>query len=320
MKNIFTLLFIITSMLAFGQKGIKSKKSKLHQGYIESTDGMIYRFYSQNKTGTKPKEGDVVRVAMWYKTNKDSVLYSSVRDSRNGQNYIEFPLEKSQFKGSFEQGLGMMTVGDSASFLVSTDSVFLLSFRAPFMPNYLEKGSLLNFNVKLLHIISKDSAAKASAEQDQQRQAYLAARQLADSLQRKEYLLKNNITTPPTTSGLYYIEQAKGTGSKPVKGCKAKVNYTLRTMDGKVLDSSDKEIARKGGMDVEGRPFEPLDIPMGQGMVIPGFEEALLLMNPGTKALLIIPPYLGYGENGGGPIEPYTTLVFDIELISFDAP
>jgi FKBP-type peptidyl-prolyl cis-trans isomerase len=318
MKKIFTVIFVAIAMISMAQKEVKSKKSKLHKGYMES-DGMIYKFYKQNKKGVKAKEGDVVRVIMWYKTSKDSMLFSSEKLNHNGNNYIEFPIPKPGFKGSLEHGLAMMTTGDSASFLINADSLYRISFNVPELPNFIEKNSFLNFNVKLLKFISKDSAAAEAEEREIERRVTLFARQKADSMQMNEYIIKNNITSKPTASGLYYIEKTKGTGGTPVKGCKVKVNYTLRNLDGKVLDTSDKDIAVKAGMNMDNNPFEPLQIPVGEGLVIPGFDEALMMMSVGTKALLIIPPYLGYGEQGGGPIEPYTTLVFDVEMISFTA-
>jgi FKBP-type peptidyl-prolyl cis-trans isomerase len=56
-------------------------------------------------------------------------------------------------------------------------------------------------------------------------------------------------------------------------------------------------------------------MPIGQ--MIPGFNEALMLMKKGGKATFVIPPAIGYGEQGGGPIPANTPLVFEVELIDF---
>ncbi|HEY2583381.1 MAG TPA: FKBP-type peptidyl-prolyl cis-trans isomerase, partial [Mucilaginibacter sp.] len=54
---------------------------------------------------------------------------------------------------------------------------------------------------------------------------------------------------------------------------------------------------------------------VGTASVIPGWDEGLLLLNEGSKATFIIPSSLGYGEQGNGEIQPFTTMVFDMELV-----
>ena len=111
--------------------------------------------------------------------------------------------------------------------------------------------------------------------------------------------------TVTTTSGLKYIVMAEGDGPKPEAGNLIGAHYTGWLMDGTKFDSS-----RDRG--------QPLQFPIGQGRVIRGWDEGLMLMSVGGRRLLIIPPELGYGERGtpGGPIPPNATLVFDVELMS----
>jgi len=107
-----------------------------------------------------------------------------------------------------------------------------------------------------------------------------------------------------TQSGLEYIEVEAGTGTQAAAGKVVSVHYTGKLQDGKVFDSS---ITRG----------EPITFPLGKGNVIKGWDEGIALMKVGGKAQLIIPPNLGYGENGaGGVIPPNATLVFDVELVS----
>ena len=113
--------------------------------------------------------------------------------------------------------------------------------------------------------------------------------------------------TITTASGLKYIVTQKGPvgGAKPAKGTRIKVHYTGRLTDGKVFDSSVQR----------GQPFE---FAVGTGSVIAGWDEGLLDMTKGEKRTLIIPPKLGYGENGAaGVIPPNATLIFDVEMIDF---
>jgi peptidylprolyl isomerase len=93
-----------------------------------------------------------------------------------------------------------------------------------------------------------------------------------------------------------------GTGAAAKDGDQLTVNYTGKLEDGTVFDSS-----------VGKQPFE---LTLGAGQVIPGWDQGLVGMKVGGKRTLIIPPSLGYGAQGTGPIPPNATLTFDIELIS----
>jgi peptidylprolyl isomerase len=110
--------------------------------------------------------------------------------------------------------------------------------------------------------------------------------------------------TVTTASGLRYINITEGTGTQAQSGKTVKVHYTGYLMDGKVFDSS---IERD----------EPISFPLGNGMVIRGWEEGIALMKVGDKKRLIIPSELGYGERGagGGLIPANATLIFDVELV-----
>lgn len=117
------------------------------------------------------------------------------------------------------------------------------------------------------------------------------------------YLQQNGINAYPTSSGLYYIEQMRGTGIQPSKGEKVKVHYTGKLLNGTKFDSSyDRN--------------EPLEFTFGVDRMIPGFEEGIGKMRTGGKALLIIPSAIGYGNRDMGKIPANSTLVFQIELIN----
>jgi FKBP-type peptidyl-prolyl cis-trans isomerase len=106
-----------------------------------------------------------------------------------------------------------------------------------------------------------------------------------------------------TASGLRTIVRTPGRGPAPRPGQTVTVHYEGRLLDGTLFDSS-----RTRG--------EPLVFPVGAGRVIPGWDEALMMMQPGEKRTLIIPFWLAYGEDGHPPtIPPRATLVFDVELL-----
>ncbi|MCX6785771.1 MAG: FKBP-type peptidyl-prolyl cis-trans isomerase [Candidatus Komeilibacteria bacterium] len=98
-----------------------------------------------------------------------------------------------------------------------------------------------------------------------------------------------------------------GTGEKQVKtGDSITVNYKGTLEDGTVFDSSYDKKA-------------PITITLGQGQVIPGWEQGLVGMKVGEKRKLVIPPALAYGAQGyGSVIPPNATLTFEVELVSIN--
>ena len=104
-----------------------------------------------------------------------------------------------------------------------------------------------------------------------------------------------------TASGLQYEVLKEGEGPKPTANDQVTVHYTGKLIDGTVFDSS---VDR-------GAPAT-----FGVTQVIPGWVEALQMMNEGAKWRLYIPSNLAYGPNGAGTvIGPNSTLIFDVELI-----
>lgn len=108
-----------------------------------------------------------------------------------------------------------------------------------------------------------------------------------------------------TASGLQYKILVEGTGEVPKATDKVKVNYRGTLIDGTEFDSS---YNRK----------EPLSFRANQ--VIKGWTEALTMMPVGSKWMLYIPQELGYGERETGSIPPYSTLIFEVELVDIEKP
>jgi FKBP-type peptidyl-prolyl cis-trans isomerase FklB len=145
---------------------------------------------------------------------------------------------------------------------------------------------------------------------------YFTAKQQADKAAKEEKLYgpnrdagkkflaenakKEGVITLP--SGLQYKVLVKGTGAVPQANDKVQVNYEGRLIDGTVFDAS----AKHGDKPTEFTPSQ----------VIKGWTEALTMMPVGSKWQLYIPYELAYGDHEAGPeIKPYSTLVFDVELV-----
>ncbi len=97
----------------------------------------------------------------------------------------------------------------------------------------------------------------------------------------------------------------QGTGLEAQRGDRVTVHYIARFVDGRVFDSS-----------YERR--EPIQVRLGSGEVIAGWDNGIPGMKEGGKRMLTIPPELGYGYVDHGPIPQGSTLIFDIELIKVE--
>ena len=83
-----------------------------------------------------------------------------------------------------------------------------------------------------------------------------------------------------------------------------KVHYTGKLLDGTVFDSSRNST-------------EPFQFNLGLGQVIAGWDEGIQMMSKGEKGVLYIPFYLAYVDRQAGIIPPFSTLVFEVELVDF---
>ncbi|HKM79374.1 MAG TPA: FKBP-type peptidyl-prolyl cis-trans isomerase [Candidatus Acidoferrum sp.] len=148
----------------------------------------------------------------------------------------------------------------------------------------------------------KQEEMRKKQEEIAKAQGEVNKKQGADFL--AENKTKEGVVTLP--SGLQYKILQQGTGPKPTAKDTVVCNYRGTLVDGKEFDSS----AKHG---------QPATFPVGQ--VIKGWTEALQLMPVGSKWQIFMPPDLAYGERSMGPdITPYSTLIFEVELLSIKPP
>lgn len=284
MKNLKIIIAcLLLTSFAQAQKVVKYSKSK--------TSGLSYVMHKSNK-GPKLKLDDVVTLNLKYSTSKDSLVFDSWKMGKP----IQLKIAKASFKGDLMDGLTLLTVGDSASFLINADSLFTKTFGAP-RPAFIDSSSFLSFTVKIISTTT-DAALKAEELKLEKENAMKENEVIA------KYIADKQITPSKSTSGLMYIISEPGTGEQAQAGKTVKVHYTGRLLDGTKFDSS---LDRN----------EPIEFKLGQGMVIKGWDEGIALLKVGGKALLIIPSNLAYGSRGaGGVIPPFSPLTFEVELVS----
>ncbi len=289
-KLAFLVFLLVVGLTSLAQAQTKKAKVVPVTPFVKSPTGLLYKFHT-NKEGVNAKSGDVIKMHFALSTEKDSLLRSTFKEG----NPTEMPLKAGSFKGSLEEGLMMMSPGDSASFQVSADSLFTKMFNSP-LPPFLRKGSNVTFIIKLISAVNEEEFKKE--------QLKIAAEMVGkEDKTIQDFMLKNNLKGTKTASGLYYVQTQVGTGAKAESGKTVSVHYTGKLLDGTKFDSS---VDR-------GQPFE---FGLGQGQVIRGWDEGIALMSIGEKGTLLIPSGLGYGARGaGGSIPPNAILLFEVELL-----
>jgi FKBP-type peptidyl-prolyl cis-trans isomerase FkpA len=268
---------------------------------------------------------------MQYRTGKDSVLQNTRRDVGLA---VPLPLKELKQKGMPDEALSLLQPGDSGVFRFQVDSLIKPKSGQP-VPPFLRKGG----NVVVMYVATEPkiiTEAEAQAMQPELQKRAMAAqlkqrmaspeyqKQMKDQKDAQakmlatpavqeqmkkddallqDYIKKNGLTVQKTPSGIYYQVLKPGTGATPKPGQSVSVNYNGTLLSGKLFDSSDKQ-------------GKPIDFPIGQGAVIPGWDEGISLLNKGSKAILLIPSPLAYGTRAmGTDIPANSPLRFEVELV-----
>lgn len=272
--------------------------------YQTSETGLKYKFHTQTGDTVHPKYGEVVRIKV-AKRLGDSILESSEMINPQGMEQL---LQKGAFPGAIEEGITMMAIGDSATFLINTDSINKYYPARDSTKNF-EPGSFLAFDIKLTNIQTQE---EVMWERENSRKMFIQERKEAEPRELAQFIADNHVAAKPSKTGLYYTEIEKGSGIVPKTGDSVTVHYTGSFLDGTIFDSSVKR----------DEPFGFVVDALGPRGVIPGWNEAIKMMKKGTMATIIVPSTLAYDSTGyPNPktgkyfIAPYSPMKFDIKLL-----
>ena len=281
---------------------ILSSCSNMGSGMKKTINGHQYKI-TEDQPGETIKEGQYAYFTYKVKI-KDSLLYDS--ESNAPVIKAKMPkIEKKDPKNSqpIEEVLTFMSKGDKA---VATQELLPEFKKQLGLPETVQN---LDFEIALVDIKSEaDYNAEMEAEnkiKSQKMEELKAQLPTIEALAKKtlsDYksgALKSKIMSTP--SGLKYYVHEEGTGAQLQAGKKAHVNYYgLLVKEGTKFDDS----WSRG---------EVFSFPLGQGQVIPGWEEGVSLMKEGSKVSFFIPATLAYGEKENGPIPANSELMFYIE-------
>ncbi len=261
---------------------------------IEIIDGVKLQVHSHDPNAEKLQDGDIVSFDVQIFNHADSLLQDSRDQGRPGRALIRANDIPGTFKGTFDMGLRLLSVGDSATIYVPIDSLMAMSPEPP--PPFLKKGTDLRYVVKVLAKQTEEEYKAELAEEQKKNEEEAIERGKTQPQDIQDFISKSGQKFSQSKSGLFYHLDRKGTGEIPVAGSSYIVNYKGTFLDGKLFDQG-----------------EAIEMPMGQ--MIDGFNEGLEIIRVGGKGTLIIPSKLGYGENTNGPIPGNSALVFEIEIL-----
>jgi len=253
--------------------------------------GVEYCHIKSHPDASVSKPGDVWDLNIKYYNSADSILFSSDDISSGYRIYAP----KDSYVGSVEEGIFLMHEGDSSIFRVDADTFYKLS-RKMKTPAFIKPNEKLTFYVKLKKITDGAEYQKVIDE-------YNSKQFSQELLMIRDYLEDNLPNYEKLESGVYKSLTKKGKGKQPVDSNTVTVHYIGRFMDGRQFDNSYER-------------NEPFTFQLGAKKSVEGFESAILSMKKGEKSTFVIPSQLAYGAKGAGKIiPPFSTLIFDIELL-----
>ncbi|HPK10128.1 MAG: FKBP-type peptidyl-prolyl cis-trans isomerase [Ignavibacteriae bacterium] len=256
--------------------------------------GIQYEYLITNEAGKSANPGDYMMFAL-ETIGKDKVL-----DSQNDENNLPFlripkigDMQKPNTVVEIVEGL---KEGEKVKIYMPIDSI-------PNARSNPELDSLkeLIYEVEVRNIYSEDEYK--AMQQEKVEAAKVRADKVSDQVNNLYLDYKNDkIEWQTTDSGLKYYIVEEGTGMIPEKGKVVNVDYYgVLASDGTKFDDSFSR----------GQAFK---FPLGEGRVIPGWDEGIALLKGGTKAMLYVPYTLAYGEAGTPGIPAKSDLMFYVEL------
>jgi FKBP-type peptidyl-prolyl cis-trans isomerase len=266
-------------------------------GYKTTESGLKYQFLVDEE-GPAAQVGNIITFEMALYKNEDSLITSTYETGQTQKTMLQEP----GFSGDLFEGLAMMSVGDSAVFEISMDSLF--KGRMEQMPPFLKGGKFLTYRIKMEKIQTEEEVkAEMEAKAEEQKQI--------DDQKIQDYLSENGIEAEKTESGIYYTITAPGDGEHPSIQNQVTVHYTGKLLNGNIFDSSIPE-----NMPSRQLTGEPVTFPLAG--VVKGWQEGIPLLERGGSGVLYIPSYMAYGAQSPSPsIPPNSVLIFEVDLIDF---
>lgn len=260
-------------------------------GYQQTKTGLRYKFVEKGS-------GPVVQPGQFIKFHSSEVIGdTTVGNSGPMPSYL-----KVDSVGDVYNPIAILTMlrkGDSCNIVMELDSLI----KDPSMfPPFAKPGDKYIVSIRALEIFDSEEAINADREKVIEE---LNAREVEEL---NAYFQKENIQPLKSANGSYYVITEEGTGPLIDSGKTVEINYTGKTLAGETFDSS---------VDSAFNHPTPFVFEIGRGMVVKGWDDALLNFKKGSKGFLYIPSSQGYGAYPppGSPFKGFESLVFEVEVL-----
>jgi len=283
MKIMFPKFLGLTSLVLLGAVACTNTEFK------RTKAGLQYKVYSDGR-GDLAKKGQFLKLQVVEKV-RDSVLFTSY-----GSIPAYLPVDTPHNTYNPWEIFTLLRKGDSAVAVLSADT--LARKMNGQLPPFLKRKDKITFSFKVVDIFASEDLLNKDREGELAKQKDREIREVED------YLAANHIQAQKTAKGVYYVIANPGSGDQVDSGKQVAVRYTGKLMpSGKVFD---------GNMT---GPADPYKLVIGQGQVIPGWDDGLKVFKKGGKGMLYIPAYLAYDAQPGPGRKPFENLMFEVEIV-----
>ena len=201
----------------------------------------------------------------------------------------------------FVEALGMVPQGGTMRFVIPSE----LAFDSTGYHGMIGAYEPLVINLRMNEILDQAGydakQARIKAEEEAEKERLM----LQESRLIEQYIKDNAITVEPTETGIYIIPVEEGVGELAKWGDTVSVHYTLNNLKGELVESSYDY-------------GEPMVFAIGDGMMIPSIEDAVMTMAPGAKVKVVTPSSQAFGEYTIDEklLPAYSPMLIELELVS----
>ena len=253
--------------------------------YKKTSSGLEYFYYEKADTGSLGKPGYYYLIDIVGKREDDSIFINSYKLGQK----IKFVRSVPPFHSLFNDALAMLKTGDSLIIRMPVDSFFKpLGQR---VPDYLNTNENITFVMKVKDILNPE--------------AHLLSMYIYELDKMMDYVKQKkwNYQTDQQT-GIKYEVVKKGNSTKAEEGEEVEVSYLITYLDGKIIDRT--------------KPGDKVKYKVGSPDYIKGISRLLMLIDEGSKVQAIIPFAQALGEEGSRYVDPYATLVVEMEILKIN--